>query len=205
MREGCSDHPRHPPSPPTFVGNLYEMSIHGTVTTIIAFTLGTGSVAQVLPVDSITGRITYTGVVQVDSASADELFSRATLWYASTFTSAKTAMELSDRATGVIVSDPKVNFPAYFIMNNGTRRESGSVRFSLKIQCKEGRFRYTLTDLVHVHPGGYTIPLEEKSQLSYRQYLWASLKDEANMSVNALIQSLSKSMSSRTVVDGGDW
>ena len=163
------------------------------------------STAQVLPVDSITGRIMYTGVVRVDSASADELFSRATLWYSATFKSAKAAMELSDRQSGIITSDPNVNFPAFFTFNNGKRQETGSVTFTLKIQCKDGRFKYELTDLVHIGPACSSMPLERESQLCYRQYLWASLKGEADKSANELIQSLSKAMSSRKVADGGDW
>lgn len=205
MRETQALPPIPSAGPSTFAVNLHEMRRLDAIAMIIALCLANSSWGQILPVDSITGRVTYTGVLHVDSTSAEELFNRATLWYASTFPSAKAAMELSDRQAGVIVSDPKVNFPAYFIMNNGTRRESGSVRFSLKIQCKEGRFKYTLTDLVHVHPQGYTIPFEVTSQLSYRQYLWTSLKNEANKSVVQLIQSLSKSMTSRTIVDGGDW
>lgn len=184
---------------------MHAMGKRWTLATVIMIGLGCGSMAQVLPVDSLTGRITYTGVVQVDSTTADELFSRATLWYAATFKSAKAAMELSDRATGVITSDPAANFPAYFIFNNGNRKESGRIQFSLKIQCKDGRFKYTLTDLVHIHPDGYKMLLERESQMAYRKVLWATMKEEANKSVTELIQSLTKSMSSRKAADGGDW
>lgn len=172
---------------------------------LLACCISSIGLCQVLPVDATTGRITYSGVIPVDSVTADELYSRAILWYTQTFKSAKAAMELSDRATGVIVSDPDANFPAYFVKKNGTRVADGWVTFSLKIQCKDGRFKYTLTNLEHKGgscPGGV---LEKESTMCFWKNLWTSLKDEANTSATALIQSLSKSMASRAAADGGDW
>lgn len=162
--------------------------------------------AQVLPVDSITGRITYSGVIQVDSTTADELYSRAVLWYTQTFKSAKAAIELSDRATGVIVSAPDANFPAYFVRKNGNKVEDGWITFSLKIQCKDGRFKYTLSDLVHTSLVNCSAgPLEVKPRICPKENTWSTIRAEANTSATALIQSLSKSMASRAAADGGDW
>jgi hypothetical protein len=159
-------------------------------------------------IDPQTGRITYTGVVQVEGASADQLFSRATLWYASTFKSAGSAIDLSDRASGVIVSAPGVNFPAFYVKKNGTKIEDGVIKFSLKIECREGRFKYTLTNLEHANGNtcsGGELERASAAGMCFWNNLWASMKAEAHTTVQELVANLQKAMSNPQTIEGSDW
>ena len=58
---------------------------------LLLFALSNSSSGQTLPIDSTTGKITYTEVVKVDSITKDQLYSRALVWFTKTFKSAKDA------------------------------------------------------------------------------------------------------------------
>lgn len=94
-----------------------------------------------LPVDSLTGKITYSGVVQVPQASQAELYSRAREWFAATFGSSKSVLEMDDRGLGKLIGRAYAQF--YF--NSGFGQPlPWSMWRTIKIEAKDGRYRYTL-------------------------------------------------------------
>jgi len=84
--------------------------------------------------------IEYSEVVQVESASKDALYSAARLWFADTFKSSDSVLELEDRASGTLVGR------GWMPVNNGGLA-SRQLWTSIKIQCKEGRYKYTIYDI----------------------------------------------------------
>ncbi|MCY2955669.1 MAG: DUF4468 domain-containing protein [Planctomycetota bacterium] len=86
---------------------------------LLLILLSNSSSGQTLPIDSIAGKITYTEVVKVDSATKDQLYSRALEWFANTFKSAKNAIDLSDRGSGFIKANNDVNMPSYKTRGSG--------------------------------------------------------------------------------------
>lgn len=88
-----------------------------------------------LPRHPVTGRFVYSAVVQVPNASATELFSRARAWASRAYVSAKNVTQLDDKE-------------AHRLILKG--RTHTTWDHTLIIETREGRFKYTLTDLVLV-------------------------------------------------------
>jgi hypothetical protein len=112
-------------------------------TLLLATFLPVISWAQKINVDTISWN--YTGVVQVDSASANTLQSRAKLFVAESFKSGKDVTQLDDPGVIVVKGNiaPIVKVPLL------GKIEYGYVHFTAKIQVKDGKYKYTLTEFNH--------------------------------------------------------
>lgn len=97
----------------------------------------------ILPYDSTTNRVTYTEVVKLDDVTAKDIYARAKFFVANAFKNANAVTMLQDDATNTIVC--KGNMKAY--VRQGV--EAGVINFKLTIFCKDGRYKYSITDLVH--------------------------------------------------------
>lgn len=98
-----------------------------------------------LPINK-EGIVEYSEVVTTDSVNAGTLYSRARLFVANAFNSASDVTKLEDGNTTTIVT--KALMPRNFI-NPLNKSHGGRVAFKFTIQCKDGRYRYSVTDFVH--------------------------------------------------------
>lgn len=114
-----------------------------------------------LPLDSVSGKVTYTGVVQVPGASAAELYSRGREWFAYTFGSSKTVLEMDDHEAGKLIGRAYAQFD--FAAGIG-RPQPWALWRKIKVEVKEGKYRYTISDFVLggpiSQPDASTHPLE---------------------------------------------
>ena len=101
-----------------------------------------------LPTDSATQKITYQGVVQVPGVSQLELYSRAREWFAATFGSSKAVLEMDDRESGKLIGRAYAQFE--FSGGFGPTLPWAMWR-TIKVEMKEGRYRYTVTNFVLGH------------------------------------------------------
>lgn len=102
-----------------------------------------------LPIDSSSGKITYTEVVYVDSlANKQELFSRAREWFAKAYKSSTNVLQMEDKENGKLVGKAliKVYFKA-FIGNQYF--PGGYINYTISIYIKDGRYKYEITDFYH--------------------------------------------------------
>ena len=83
------------------------------------------------------GRITFSEIVNVPNTTADTLYTRAKLWAATTYVSAPDAIKLDSKADGVLL------IKGYSDYGWGT-----AIYYELKIEFKDGRYRYTITNLL---------------------------------------------------------
>ena len=68
-----------------------------------------------LPIDSLTHKVTYQGVVQVPGVTQAEMYSRAREWFAVTFGSAKAVLEMDDRTAGKLIGRENGGFLQRFL------------------------------------------------------------------------------------------
>jgi hypothetical protein len=100
------------------------------------------------------GNVRFQGVVQVEGAKAQELYTLAKLWVAKSFRSAKDVIQLDDPANGVLIA-------------KGSHEEgygfSTTVWFhyTLTVEVKDGRYRWTL-DQLEYDAGAYRTPIEKE-------------------------------------------
>ena len=108
-------------------------------------------IAQIdLPIDSITKRVVFTQIAQVDSLTQAEILAKANEWIALNFTSAKDVVQLNNAETGKIIV--KGNFTSYAHALIGSKiLDYGIWKFTLVFEAKVSRYRISFTDLVHEH------------------------------------------------------
>lgn len=94
------------------------------------------------PMDSITGKIMYRGVVLVPGANAAELYQRAHGWLAR-YVGAH-AIGLDDPANGVLVARYHSIYTKRLLLGQYPM----DVQRTLTITVREGRYRYEMTDFM---------------------------------------------------------
>ena len=111
-----------------------------------------------LPKDSITGKVSYQGVVQVPGATQAALYARAKKWFATAPGPTKMTLETQDEAAGKLSGKT-----SELVMQNflGANVQVPLWR-TIIIQVKPGRFRYQITDFAFDSGKGLTplTPLE---------------------------------------------
>jgi len=142
---------------------------------ILFILISSGSFAQVgLPHDKL-GKVNYTEVVQSDSFPASQLYSNARLWFAETFKSANDVIQLADENTKTLVGHGSTTFLMHGLF--GSRTESGFITYSVKIECKDGRYKYSITDFVLKQPN-WTYTVEDyKGTAAQEDNLYSQVQD----------------------------
>ena len=152
------------------------------------------------PTNKQTGKVVYEGVVEVDSVSADQLYSRAKLWLANVFVKSRNVIDLDDPSSNTIVA--KGNAPV-IIMGNLGKEDGGYISFKLSLFFKDSRYKYILTDFDHVYDGGKAGfgsggDIENEKPACGTFYLtmknWTRIKEQTDEIANGLVSSLQTEM-----------
>ena len=164
--------------------------------------LPTITFGQEIDVDTL--QFVYTGVETVDSVAGKTLQSRAKLFIAENFKSAKDVLQLDDAEAGVIAKAKGNIIPVIKILILG-HEAYGYVNFTCKIQVKDGKYKYTFSDFVHqgsgdIHAGG---PLTNKRPVCgiflMSEGYWRQVQDYTNKDVIAFINQLKSKMRSSEI------
>lgn len=156
-----------------------------------------------IPVDDITGVIIYQEVVQVEG-SKKELFNRGSEWLHEFFANPIYVTKTRDAASGVIKGIHQIE--VIYTDEDGYKKIGGLVMYSFKIETKDGRFRYTVTDFLLKQKSRY--PLEKWLETSDPNYnpQWAIYLNQINDYVrNEFAASLKESMKPQVVKEEEEW
>jgi hypothetical protein len=151
------------------------------------------------PIDETTKLISYSEVVTVsDSASKNELFSRAKSCFARLFKSSNNVIQNEDKDSGNIIG--KGNIKAY-AKALGMTSDAGFVNFTITIACKDGRYKYTITDFIHEGTGS-NMPsggnLENISVRVWTNKQWKVMKSQTDAEIKNLISLIKSEMNKPT-------
>jgi hypothetical protein len=97
-----------------------------------------------LPKDE-NGKLNFSEVVLVDSVSKDELFLSAKQFFAETFKNSKEVIQMDDKDAGIIIGKAWGDIVIKVV---GTSVKT-QMWFTIKIQAKEGRYRYEIYDIFY--------------------------------------------------------
>ena len=173
----------------------------------------TAALLPPIAIDSATGRILYSDVVQVPGASQTELYARAKLWFADTFASAKDVVQVADKEAGVIQGTAFQPITFEVLGYHSLER----LWYTVKIVLKDGRYKYDLTEFrVQEYPTQYLvvgdpIPAEGYIDLNQKKEAARSLarsaRRELALAITALTSSLTTGMSKPVAgpTAGNDW
>jgi len=171
---------------------------------LFTWIIGSGSLISfaqepsVVPVSDETGLITYRDVIQEDG-SKDELYVRALAWVNSFYKNPSDVTRVRDREDGKI--DCIHRFRIRFIDENGINRDAGTIMYSLYLECRDGRYRYTLTEFTLMEAS--RVPCEKWLDKTHQAYnpLWDEYLKQINDFSLELIDDLKEGMKPEKVVE----
>ncbi|MEA4967714.1 MAG: DUF4468 domain-containing protein [Bacteroidaceae bacterium] len=136
-------------------------------------------------------RLLFDKVIRVDSAlKKNEIYNSIKEWMGMNFVSAKNVIEVEDKDAGIIIASPLTD---YDYGSLGYLCYSGQLKYTIKVQIKDGRFKVEVTNFIHdVNLGnspycklGLITTAEEHTtkgmQKSYNNKVWADIKKKAEL------------------------
>lgn len=152
-----------------------------------------------LPIDSSSGKITYTEVVTLkDSVSKDELFSRAKISLTYLFNDSKSVIQNEDKESGIIIGKGTMSV---IYKSLGTVFDAGYIHYTLTIAMKQSKYKYVITDFYHDGTGS-KLPsggaMETPKPKMWSQKQWDNAKSNMDSDIKNLIESLKTEMNKPT-------
>ena len=142
------------------------------------------------------GNYEYTGVISVDSLSASRLYSNGKLFVVTSFRSGKEVTQLNDEDSKTVAGNGtlKLNFKGL----NAAVDEY--VKFRFIIQCKDGRYKYTINNFQLVSPPSSPVPLENEKALKHyaTRNMEEQIFNQVNDDMQNLVAELQKSMAAQS-------
>jgi hypothetical protein len=168
---------------------------------ISGLNLNAQEAALVVPVDPDTKLITYKEVVTVPG-NPSELFNRAIEWVNKQYKNPTDATKVRNPATGLIEIIHRIELTKD---EKGVMRPAGIVDYSLKIEMKEGRYRYTITNFNYKDVSRQ--PIEIWLNKNDKAYIpaWDNYLKQVDDASRKLIESLNKGMQPPAVIKEDTW
>jgi hypothetical protein len=161
--------------------------------------------APQLPIDSITKKITYEGVVEAKGVSADTLYRRILDWFNQYYKNPTEVIREKDEAGRKIVGKPRFRISNPIDPKSGVKTDAGVVQYTITVTAREGRFKYEITDINWQQLSAF--PAErwyDTSLPSYNKNYEEYLK-QLDAYIQALIPQLKKAATTSKAVKKDDW
>lgn len=152
-----------------------------------------------LPIDERTQLVTYQDVVKQDGATPKVLFDRAMEWAKKYYKNTNEVIKNADAEKGVIEMRSTVRI--FSKQKDGTMMPKNVVYYNFKLECRDGRYRYTITNFNERAQSAAPIENWFKTDSPYwspSQYEWLNQIDEQ---VKELINSLEEGMLPAEVIE----
>lgn len=144
-----------------------------------------------LPIDDRTNLVTYQDVVKQEG-TPQVLYDRAMAWVKKYYKNTAEVIKKADPEKGVIEMRSSVRI--FSKQKDGTMVQKNIVYYNFKLECREGRYRYTITNFNEKAAAAAPIENWFKTDSPYwspSQYDWLNQIDEQ---IKKLINSLEEGM-----------
>lgn len=157
--------------------------------------------------------LTYSDVIQVDSISQTELYYRAKLWFANTYKNSKEVIHVDNQEAGQILGKSIMDYTPNFFSGQGM--VAGTVKYTITIYVKEGRYKYEITDFIHHSHKSFAFGLITDSESApkkvplnnqkFADKVWNDIKSEVDEYCLLLISEIKTGMEKPTASENDDW
>ena len=157
-----------------------------------------------LPMDEETGLISYSEVVTVDGASAPDLYDRAFDWGKNYYKNFGEKLRKEDKEGGRLEIFGRFTIYAHDNKGNVTTSKIGLIQYTLGIDLKDGRYRYTISEF-NQKSGSYlaceTWLDPEDVNMSNNAYKLMDIDSE----MQSLLKDFKQAMSTAPAAKKDDW
>ena len=155
--------------------------------------------------------ISFSEVVKVDSTRlAADLFPQAKMWFVEAFKNSKAVIQMEDLNNKTIIGNASIPYSSRFLIGSGTT--VGKITYQISIACKDGRYKYDITNFIHEGKSmsfGYLTTAEDPKNkfgpTGTRIKVHKEMKDIAEREAIILINALKSFMSQNKVSTKEDW
>jgi len=143
-----------------------------------------------LPVDD-SGNVSYQAVEQVQGVDKKELFSRARNWFAQTYQSANSVLQVNDSESGELTGKGSFTItPTMLGMGIPTR-----VDHTIQVEVKDGRYRVTVNNFYVESKNNVGGPINNIKNTS-RGFI-DKIHQQTDEQVRGMLSSLNKAMNTK--------
>jgi hypothetical protein len=161
----------------------------------------TNTPAPQMPVDPDSKLILYREVVNQEGIK-DILYDRGASWFSSFYKSPSSVLKIQDKVNGKIEGAGR--FAISYIDDQGNKRDGGIIVYTIKLELKDNKYRYTLTDFNLKAASRY--PLEKwlnKNDPGYNPQ-WDSYLYQVDTTMQSLVRNLKEGMKPK-VIKKDEW
>jgi hypothetical protein len=154
-----------------------------------------------MPVDPDSKLIMYREVVNQEGVK-DILYDRGASWFSSFYKSPSSVLKLQDKVNGKLEGIGR--FVISYIDDQGNKRDGGMIQYNIKLELKDNKYRYTLSDFNLKAASRY--PLEKwlnKNDLGYNPQ-WDSYLYQVDTTMQSLVRNLKEGMQPK-VIKKDEW
>jgi len=155
-----------------------------------------------IPVDESTGLITYQDVVQT-TGNKQELFNRAIGWVNLYYVNPTESTKVRSPESGVIEIIHR--FKITNEVEGGAQADAGTILYSLKIELRDGRFRYSMDNFILRQASRF--PVErwlDRNDPAYNQN-WDNFLSQVDAFAVSLVESLKAAMQPEEKLKEDEW
>ncbi len=154
------------------------------------------------PVDEETGKITYQEVVEAEGSTV-ELFYRAISWMNEHYVNARGMIKKQDKMNGVLIAH--VRHDIMVPDQDGEMQRSGRMVYVFKLEFKEGKYRYTITDLTLLKTSDFPLERWIDPENTYYDKRNPKVLEAINKEIEKVIKSLKDGMKKEEEKKDDDW
>ena len=161
-------------------------------------------------------QLTYTEVIQSDSTSKNVLYNRAKLWFTTVYNSSSDVLQMDNKEEGQIIGKAIMKYnPTVF---SGSEQTKGTIKYTIKIFVKDGRYKYEITDFIHDPYGNQygkssvglittdeECPTPKPMAKKWSNKVWRDIKNQIENNMTSLIASLKQGMTKQAESETDDW
>jgi hypothetical protein len=160
-------------------------------------------------------RLSFEKVIKADSVSKNDIYVSVKEWIGINYVSAKAITEIDDKEAGLIIVSPLTDYG----FNNKLTYAcySGTLKYVVKFQIRDNRFKVEITNFVHdvkignsqgCRLGILTVAEETDSKAALKSYndkVWADLKQKAEVLANNLFERIESIEFNNSSNSEDDW
>ena len=157
-----------------------------------------------LPILVDTRVITYVEIIPVPGANGMEVLTRGLNWFHTFYKNPTDVIRSVDSVSGKI--EGKARFKIYNPPDKkGVKTDAGNVEYSIKLNCKEAKFRYFITDMNWKHTSYYPVERWQDTTAQTYQKVYDFYLQQADSTVHTVIENLKSYMTKPTGNKKDDW
>ena len=155
-----------------------------------------------LPIDTNSKKIMYRSVVNQEGTSS-YLYDKAIEWFGYYYVNAQSVYSVQDKVNGKIEGTGRMKI-YYMDEKEGIRRDGGRIVYQIKLELRDNRYRYTLTDFNLIGTAHFSIEKwMNKSDPAYNSN-WDLYLYQIDTTMQRLVTTLKEKMKP-TVVKKDVW